>query len=264
MIPWFDPPVLSLGPLDIDLPSWLGLAGALVAMALVHRRARKAGLSARRAVDGLFLIVACGLLFGHTFDVLLYRWGELQMDWRLILPWSGGYSSLGAAVGLVVAVLAFFRAPGTGLRWDYLDHTVIALLLGLGILRTGCFLGHHHAGRLSDFILAVAYPGGARHDLGLEEALLVFGLYAVLFLLDRHVRRPRPGLLCGAAMLGYGAGRFALEFLRGRDIELLGRHSDARYAGLTLVQYGALLLAIAGVGILGLRGRSRDGADRDV
>jgi hypothetical protein len=45
-------------------------------------------------------------------------------------------------------------------------------------------------------------------------------------------------------------GRFVPEFMRGRDIELIGRHSDAHYAGLTLVQYGAALLAIAGLAVL--------------
>ena len=257
MIPWFDLPVVALGPLDLDLPSGLGLVGAAVAMAQVGHRARQAGLSARRAVDGLLLIMVCGLLFGHTFDVLLYRWSELLADWHLILPWSGGYCSLGASIGLVTAVLLCFRTPDAGLRWDYLDHTVLALLLGLGILRTGCFLGHHHAGRLSDSILAVAYPGGARHDLGLEEALLVFGLCAALLLLERRARSLRPGQLSGIAALAYGGGRFALEFLRGRDIELIGRHSDAHYVGLTLVQYGALLLAGAGGGVLWLRGWRR-------
>jgi hypothetical protein len=122
MIPWFDLPVLPLGPLDLDLASLLAIAGILVAMALVRRRARRAGLSSRRAVDGLFLMVVCGLFFGHTVDVLLYHWDDLQSSWSLILPWNGGTCSLWA--GLVVAVLAFFRQPGAGLRWDYLDHTM--------------------------------------------------------------------------------------------------------------------------------------------
>jgi phosphatidylglycerol---prolipoprotein diacylglyceryl transferase len=189
--------------------------------------------------------------------VILYRWDEWQTDWGLILPWAGGYSSLGALVGLVVAVLLFFRAPEGGLRWDDLDHTVVALLLGVGILRIGCFLGHHHAGRLSQFILAVRYPGGPRHDLGLCEALLVFGILVAVLVLERHLSRWRAGMLCGGITLAYAVGRFALEFLRGSDIERLGRHSDPRYAGLTLIQYATILLAVSALGVLTMRARGR-------
>ena len=263
MIPWFDLPAMTLGPLTLDIPSSLGIVGAIAALWFVRRRARRAGLSIRRAVDGIVLIIACALFFGHTFDVLLYRFGELQADWRLLLPWSGGYCSLGAGIGLMVAVLFFFRAPAVGLRWDYLDQSVLALLLGLGILRFGCFFGHHHAGRLSDSVLAVAYPGGARHDLGLDEALLIVAFFATLLLLDRRNPRLRPGRLCGIAAVAYGASRFGLEFLRGRDIELIGRHSDAHHAGLTLVQYGALLLVVAGSGVLWLRRSSWNTSDRN-
>jgi len=240
VIPWFAVPALQVGPVSLDLPTALAIGGALAAMGFARHRARRNGLSLRRAIDGLALILLCGLLFGHVFDVLLYRLGEFKSNWQVILPWSGGYCSVGAFVGMALAIFAVFRVPGGGLRWDYLDQLTFAFLLGLGILRVGCFLGHHHAGRLSDFILAVAYPGGARHDLGLDEALLAVTLLWALYPLERRLR-PQPGFIAVAATTCYCLGRFALEFLRGSDIERIGRHSDPRYAGLTLAQYGALL-----------------------
>jgi phosphatidylglycerol:prolipoprotein diacylglycerol transferase len=235
----------------------------MATLGFARRRARQAALSVRRAVDGVFLMLVCCLIFGHALDVILYRAGELAADWQLILPWRGGACSLGALVGLVVAAGIAFRAPQGGLDWRYLDQVVLGLLLGLGILRVGCFLGHHHAGRLSQCVLAVAYPGGARHDLGLEEALLVFCLLAGLVILERKLQPEQAGFLSASSMLGYGMVRFALEGLRGDDIELLGRHSDPRYVGLTALQYGALLLAALGVLLLLSRMRRlRDGLRR--
>jgi phosphatidylglycerol---prolipoprotein diacylglyceryl transferase len=254
MIPWFDLPAVSLGGFMLDASDALAIAGAVAALALVRRRARRAGLPVRRAVDGVFAIILLGLLVGHTLDVILYRSAEWRADWRLILPWAGGSCSLGVLVGAGLAVGLGFRSPGGGLRWDDLDHAALALLFGLALLRVGCFLGHHHAGRLSGFVLAVAYPGGSRHDLGLDEALLILSILAGTFVVERRWRL-RAGLLFGGVALAYAVGRFAIEFLRGDDIELLGRHSDARYAGLTLIQYAMVSLAAVAVWILVLRSR---------
>jgi phosphatidylglycerol:prolipoprotein diacylglycerol transferase len=249
MIPWFEVPVIRVGGLVTDIPTCLAVAGAIAAMAFVRHRARRAGLSVRRSVDGLVWIIVSALFFGHTLDVLLYRLGDWARDWQLILPWQGGYCSLGACLGVVIAVILRYRAPGGGLAWNDIDQAVPALLLGLGVVRVGCFLGHHHAGRLSSFALAVDYPGGARHDLGLYEALWVFALLLGLLLVERHHRDRAAGVLSANAVFCYSLGRFALEWLRGSDLERIGRHSDPRTLGLTLMQYGALAAAGAAVAL---------------
>ena len=117
-----------------------------------------------------------------------------------------------------------------------------AALVGATIVRIGCFVGHHHAGRLTSFPLGVAYPGGARHDLGLCEAMLLFALMLAAAVFGKRWRAI-PGRTTAIGCAAYAVGRFAIEFLRGDDIELLGRHSDPRYWGLTLVQYATLGLA---------------------
>jgi phosphatidylglycerol:prolipoprotein diacylglycerol transferase len=162
-----------------------------------------------------------------------------------------------ASVGVFIAIVIRFRTPAGTLAWHYIDQAVLALLLGLGIVRVGCFLGHHHAGRLSSFVLAVGYPGGARHDLGLYEALVVFTLLSVLLARERRMRGSASGVLSASAVFCYGLGRFALEWLRGGDLERIGRHSDPRILGLTLMQYGAL--AAAGAALVLWRRRWREG-----
>jgi phosphatidylglycerol---prolipoprotein diacylglyceryl transferase len=264
MIPWFDVPVIRVGGLVADVPAGLGVAGAIAAMVFVRYRARRAGLSVRPSVDGLVWIIGSALFFGHTLDVLLYRSGDLAADWRLIAPWAGGYCSLGACLGVVIAIVLRYRAPGGSLAWDAIDQAVLALLLGLGITRVGCFLGHHHAGRLSSFVLAVAYPGGARHDLGLYEALLVFALLCLLVVAERRQKEWPPGVLSASAVFCYGLGRFTLEFLRGGDLERIGRHSDPRYLGLTLMQYGALVAAGAAVALWRHRARPSELSHRTL
>jgi prolipoprotein diacylglyceryltransferase len=70
-------------------------------------------------------------------------------------------------LGTAVALAGLSYACASALRWRYLDVWVPAAALGGSVVRVGCFLGHHHAGRLTTMPLSVAYPGGARYDLGL-------------------------------------------------------------------------------------------------
>jgi phosphatidylglycerol:prolipoprotein diacylglycerol transferase len=95
----------------------------------------------------------------------------------------------------------------------------------------------------------VAFPDGARHDLGLYDVLLLLAITVVLYAVaHRHILEGR--LLALLALL-YGSGRFALDFLRARDLPYV----DARYLGLTPAQYGAALLVLWGFYVLARRRR---------
>ena len=116
---------------------------------------------------------------------------------------------------------------------------------GWAIARIGCFLVHDHPGRLTRFPLAVQFPGGARHDLGLYEAVVLLAIAGLLWRL--WARRRLEGRLLGLLAVLYGAARFLLDFLRASDVA----YADARYAGLTPAQYGSVLLVTWGAWRLG-------------
>jgi phosphatidylglycerol:prolipoprotein diacylglycerol transferase len=227
----------------------LTLAGVVAAAAVARAGARRRGLPVRQTIDGMFLMIAVGLLVGHGADVVLYRSAALRADWREVLPWSGGVCTLGAVAGAGAAAAIWFRrVPGAWL--DHADNLVIALSLGWSVGRIGCFIDHDHLGRLTDAPFAVAMPGGPRHDLGLYEAALALLIFVVSWRGDRRALRPAGQPLAIAALL-FGIGRFAIEQVRADDLELLGRHSDPRVFGLTLVQYATFALVAAGAWLLG-------------
>ncbi len=106
--------------------------------------------------------------------------------------------------------------------------------------RVGCAIVHDHPGRLSSALWAVAYPAGARLDMGLLEAAAILPL-ALAFLWLR--RKPRwPGFFLGVMCVYYAPIRFALDFGRARDVAV----ADARYLQLTPAQWGCLGLLIVG------------------
>lgn len=91
------------------------------------------------------------------------------------------------------------------------------------------------------------FPGGARHDLGLYEAMLLFAIAALLYSLrNRAVLR---GKLMAVLGLVYGAGRFLLDFLRARPGDV--PYADGRQLGLTFAQwfcFGLVTYAVVRLG----------------
>ncbi len=222
----------------------LALAGIAVMAVVVRLRVRREQLSLRVAVDGVFLMAAAGLLSGHAADVLLNRGAELRDDLTILLPGSGGSASAGALAGAAVAGLPWFRRRAAGRGRAYADTIALGGILGLGFVRLGCFACHEHLSAVTSSPLALPFPGGARHDLGLDEAVLCFALFALLAALDRRRRRLPDGTLLAVAALVYGAGRFGLDTLR---------VDDPRAAGLTAAQFVSLVLVAGGGAWLALR-----------
>ena len=105
--------------------------------------------------------------------------------------------------------------------------------------RLGCTIVHDHPGLPSDFILAVEYPSGARHDLGFYEWLFTIALIVLLFVIRR--RGYPAGVLTGITCVAYAPVRFMLDFLR---------VGDERFYGLTPGQYFALVLMVVGGWVL--------------
>lgn len=254
LIPWFEPRGLSLGPFTLQTFGVLSALGVLVGALLAARAARADGLDGQTVLDFAVVGVAAGVLGGHLVHLGFYHREELADPWRILVFWEG-LSSMGGLLGAMVAALLWFRRKGIAFA-PFADAYALGLAPGWGIARVGCFTVHDHPGIRSDFPLAVAFPGGARHDLGLYEALLLFALAALLWTLRRRGRL-RGSLLPLLALL-YGTGRFLLDFLRARPGEL--PYTDARQWGLTFAQWFALGLVAYGLARLVPRALGRPAA----
>ncbi|HZA51401.1 MAG TPA: prolipoprotein diacylglyceryl transferase family protein [Myxococcaceae bacterium] len=245
MIPYFRPPTIDLGIAQIEPFGIMSAAGVLVAAFLVSRAARSDGRDAAPLQDFVLWALGGGVILGHLVHLFLYHPEELQRGPLQILKVWDGLSSMGGLIGGIIGSLIFFRRSGLKVA-DYADAIALGMAPGWGVARIGCFLVHDHPGKPTDFFLAVdfppnVYPGGPRHDLGLYEALLLFGLAAVLWTL--HHRRTLRGRLLPLLAVTYGTSRFLLDFLRATDLPYV----DARYFGLTPAQYVVIALVVWGV-----------------
>jgi phosphatidylglycerol:prolipoprotein diacylglycerol transferase len=234
VIPWFELPSLSLGRVTIQSFGVLSALGILAAVHLASRAAARLGRSPQVILDYSVVGVLAGVVGGHLVHLLFYHPEELESPWSVFKIWEG-LSSMGGLAGAVVAAVVWFRLKRIRFH-DYADAFALGMAPGWGVARIGCFTVHDHPGVKTDFFLAVRFPDGVRHDLGLYEAILLLSIGALLWALDR--RGALRGRLLAVLALLYGVGRFLLDFLRATDVP----YADARHFGLTFAQYAAILL----------------------
>jgi phosphatidylglycerol:prolipoprotein diacylglycerol transferase len=244
MIPFFqlDRYLPQFGPIGIHAFGILVATGILVGARLTRDRGRELGLVDERVAQMITWTLVGGFLFAHIFDVFAYQTaGPSPTLWQILNPF-GGLSSYGGFMGALGGLFLWARVHKQPVM-PYADSLGFGLAAGWLFGRLGCFTAHDHPGRFTNFILAVKYPEGARHDLGLDEALWALCMTA-LFLWLR--RRPRPlGLYVTLLTLGYAPVRFSFDFLRATDVA----GADPRYFGLTPAQYGSIAVLFAGIGL---------------
>ena len=251
LIPYIQIPIVNLGPLVLDPWAVMVCIGFILGLEVTRARGIRLGLDVRDIVDGAVFTVGCGFLVGHAFHVAAYHPDLLSSSGplELLRVW-GGFSSTGGLLGAAIGAPLFYGVIRKRPFWIHADSIMFGFPFAWMFGRTGCFLAHDHIGSKTSFFLAVNYPGGPRHDLGLDEMLWTV-VIATTFVLLRN--RPfRPGFFVALFAAMYAPVRFCLDFLRNTDLP----NADVRYHGLTPAQYGMIVMAGIAVVLLVRLGRS--------
>jgi phosphatidylglycerol:prolipoprotein diacylglycerol transferase len=194
-----------------------------------------------------------GLLGAHLLGLYVYRdcCDETQSWWRI---WTGGKSYYGGLLGGAAAAMLYLRLCGKPLL-RYANAMAPAVALGYGVGRLGCFLNGcdfgirmhgpftvryginteaFHAHVNADLLGPLAQQSLAVLPVQLLHAFLGVLLLVILLVLPSKWR-------VSMFAIGYGAGRFALEFLRGDFENMLGPMSLQQLFSLALFASGALV-----------------------
>ena len=256
MIPYWSFHIPALGPIQIHVFGILVACGILVGSKLTRDRGAELGLKDEMVTSMITTILVCGFLFSHIFDVAAYQTaGDSPTIWQWLNPF-GGLSSYGGFMGALGGLFFWIKVD---VQWSpfsvswrkpkqdvmpYADCLGYGLAAGWTFGRLGCFSAHDHPGHLTDFWLAVKYPGGARHDLGLDEAIWAFCIAMIFLALKKTGNRPL-GLYVSILTTAYAPVRFAFDFLRADDVS----GADPRYAGLTPAQWSSAVTLVVGVAL---------------
>jgi phosphatidylglycerol---prolipoprotein diacylglyceryl transferase len=241
-------PYFELREIPIGGGRSVAVFGTLVALGIfagawfAERRARVAGVPLREIHGAILSAVVPGVLLAHLVALVPHAGAVRWSPWVVLEFWNG-MSSFGGLAGAFLGLSVYYwRARGSWL--PAADVLVQALVVGWVFGRLGCTLVHDHVGRRSQSLLAVRFPEGPRHDLGLYELL-----YTVLVLVPAVLvlnRRPRvAGTRVAVLALLYAPVRFFADFLRQTDLP----GADARYLGLTVAQFGCLVLASVAIAL---------------
>ncbi|HLG18325.1 MAG TPA: prolipoprotein diacylglyceryl transferase [Bdellovibrionota bacterium] len=241
-MPYLQIPRFHFLGLQIDIFGVLVATGFLLGSHLAARRAVRMGLSPLPIHDAALLAILCGMFGAHLMHLVAYFPKELiEKPWRIFQVWSG-ISSFGGFLGAGLAIWYYFHRKKIPF-YPYADALMFGMAPGWICGRLGCYTAHDHPGRLTDFFLAVKYPGGSRHDLGLYDALLAMAMTGVVYFLGRKNAKPRPpGFFYALVLILYGIPRFFFDHLRAVDVP----RPDARYFGWTPGQYLAAALVTFG------------------
>ncbi len=253
MLPYFEIPPLKLGPIELHSFGAFVALGFIVGSSVATWRAKKVGQNPQVMHDLALLCIIFGMLGAHLFDVFASRPHVILKDpWEIFRVWSG-ISSYGGFIGAGVAIWVYFKKKKIPFL-PYADTLMYGMGPGWVFGRMGCCSVHDHPGRLTDFFLALKYPGGPRHDLGCYEVLLTLGLTLMIFWMGRKndLKHPRPGTIYAVTLMAYSMPRFFMDFLRATDLARI----DPRYFGLTPSQYASIVVFSIGVWVLmGIRKR---------
>ena len=227
----------------------VGLVGGWrLALATLRRPALWAGAPPMTAdqVERLLTWVIIGVILGGRLGFVLFYQPAfyLQNPGAILKVWEGGMSFHGGFLGVVVAGIVFCRREGIPML-QAADVMALAAPLGLFLGRVANFINAELWGRPTSLPWGVAFPGEAaqtcpgiegicaRHPSQLYEAVLeglVLGL-VLLWLAYQRGWLKSPGALAGLFFAGYGAARFAVEFVRQPDAQFI---SDGNPLGLAL------------------------------
>ena len=252
------PRLLSTPFLTIHTFGVLLAAAFLVAIWLVMRAARRAGLDADRVLS-LALWCIVGVIVGAKALMVMRSLPEYFSDPSRLLSLSFAESAgdfYGGFIGALIAAAVYFARHPELPVWPTADLFGPAIALGQAIGRVGCFMAGDDYGRPTGLPWAVTFTdadaarvggaplGVALHPVQLYESLACLVLF---FVLARLARRKRfDGEVILTYSLLYAAARFMLEFFRGdadRGFLFGGALSTSQFIALIVVVTSSVLLA---------------------
>jgi len=251
MVPFIHVPSFHLfGKLAIEPFGVMVALGVLVGYHAALRHAKRLELDTRLLADAIPVIVIVGIIMAHLVSVIFYFPERIAEHPILaLINITNGLSSFGGMIGGFVGGYIFFRRAGQSLL-NYGDALSYGSVAGWILGRFGCAIVHDHPGKPSNFFLAVKFPEGARHDLGLYEMLYLILMMIVLISI-RNMKRPFHGFYIALVLVMYAPARFFFDQLR---------EVDKRYLGLTPGQYFSLsfIVIAAAITAYGLKQRGRE------
>lgn len=178
-------------------------------------------------IDDFITWIIIGIIIGGRLGyVIFYKpLYYLNNPVEILKTYNGGMSFHGAILGILLSSYYFCRQYKLPL-FTVLDLVAISAPFGIFFGRIANFINGELYGRETDFVLAMIFPDGgnvARHPSQLYEALiegLLLFIIMQIAVFKFQILNKFSGSAISLFLIGYGTGRFFLEFFREPDSHL--------------------------------------------
>lgn len=201
-------------------------------------------------IDTLITYLIVGVILGgrlgYAFFYNFKYYASNPID--VLRVWEGGMSFHGGFLGVLLAVIIFFKFHGIPLA-SGADLIAFATPPGLFFGRVANFINGELWGRPTNSAFGVIFPGEraqdcpsvidvcARHPSQLYEAILEgLVLFIILIFIIRLGALKYPGLVAGTFLAGYSISRYSVEFFREADLQFVSLENPLGY----IYQFGEL------------------------
>lgn len=222
------------------------IAAAMIMRSFIRRpRLWRYNLAPMEAdqIDSLITYLIIGVILGGRLGyVVFYNLNfYVQNPVDILKVWEGGMSFHGGFLGVVFALLYYFRFNGINI---ISGGDLIALATPPGLLfgRVANFINAELWGKPTTVPWGIVFPSNeaqdcpdiiglcARHPSQLYEgALEGLLLLLVLIIMASLGALKRPGLVTGTFILGYGFSRYFIEFFRQPDQQFVSLENPNGY-----------------------------------
>ncbi len=251
-----NPNLVQKGSLTISWHSFLAVVAIVMAVYLAARLAKRDGIHE----DVIYAVATWAIpggIIGARLFYIIPRWDFYSSNpSEIIRIWNGGISIYGAIIGGTVVGVGYAlwkKLPVTRI----MDLAAPGVILAMAVGRVGDIINGEHLSKttslpwawvhldprwpgLSQGLLAQPGPGVGYHPAVVYELLWDFIVVAVLWRLLWSERWR--GLLLPLLFALYGAGRFALQFIRD-DPKLIGPLQDGHVFSLIVLGVSVPYLA---------------------
>lgn len=258
--------IFSIGDVNIEWYSVLIVIGAILAIIMIIREAKRYGYPKDFVFNMCFWTIIVGIIGARLYYVLF----NLDLYTNIVdvfKIWEGGLAIHGGIIfGLITCFLYCKKYKVRTVRM--IDFIAPALLLAQAIGRWGNFFnGEAHGAvtslgalqnlHIPDFIIEGMNIGGVYYQPTFLYESLWCLLGVIVILIVRRLKITKVGQPTAIYLMWYGLGRFFIETMR-TDSLMLGGFKVAQIVSVIMIIVGLIVIMITG-----RKGRYEDLYDQD-
>ena len=244
--------IINIGNIKIEWYSVLILLGAIIAITLVVKEAKRYNYSKDYTFNMCFWAIVMGILGARLYYVLfnLNLYGDI---WSIFKIWEGGLAIHGGIIAGLITILVYCKKYNIR-AVRMLDFMAPALLIAQAIGRWGNFFNseahgaatsieHLQSLHIPNFIIDGMNIGGVYYEPTFlyESILCLIGF--IILLIIRRLKITKVSQIFAFYLMWYGLIRFFIEALR-TDSLMLGGIKVAQLISVCMVLIGFVMIAL--------------------